>query len=139
MEKKRILWAIVFGSMLAIAGCGDDPAENGGAAGSGGSNGSGGTGGTGGTGGSVGSGGSNGGPSSSTCEAICSSSCEFEGVDPDGQQCLTNCQIGFAQFDDECGPQMDAFLACIESVNCNPEATECQSEAIAWGLCLAGT
>ena len=29
MKKKQILWAIVFGSMLAITGCGDDPVENG--------------------------------------------------------------------------------------------------------------
>jgi hypothetical protein len=138
MKKKQILWAIVFGSMLAITGCGDDPVDNTGGAGSGGSGGSAGSGGSGGTGGSVGSGGNNGGPSSSTCEAICTSSCVFNGVDPDGQQCLTNCEVGLAQFDDECGPQADAFLDCIESVNCDPEATECQSEAIGWGTCIAG-
>ena len=138
MKKRQILWAIVFGSMLAITGCGDDPAESGGGAGSGGTAGTGGSGGSAGTGGSAGSGGSNGGPSSSTCEAICSSSCVFDGVDPEGQQCLTNCQVGFAQFDDDCGPQADAYLGCIEAVNCDPEATQCQSEAVAWGTCLAG-
>ena len=37
MEKRQILWAIVFGSMLAITGCGDDESSNGGSAGSGGS------------------------------------------------------------------------------------------------------
>ena len=37
MEKRQILWAIVFGSMLAITGCGDDGSSNGGSAGSGGS------------------------------------------------------------------------------------------------------
>lgn len=135
MRKRQILWAIVFGSMLAITGCGDDPVENGGESGSGGTAGSGGSAGTG---GSAGSGGSNGGPSSSTCEAICSSSCVFDGVDPDGQQCLTNCEVGFSQFDDDCGPQMDTFLDCIEAVNFDPEASQCQSEALAWGTCFAG-
>ena len=130
MKKKQILWAIVFGSMLAITGCGDDPADGG--------SGTGGTPGTGGSGGSTGSGGMNGGPSSSTCEAICSSSCAFSGVDPDGQQCLTNCQVGFAQFDDDCGPQADAYMECIEAVNCDPEANQCQSQALTWGTCLAG-
>lgn len=115
MKKKQILWAIVFGSMLAITGCGDDPAES-----------------------NTGSGGTNGGPSSSTCEAICSSSCVLEGVDPEGQQCLTNCQVGIPQFDDNCGSQADAYLSCIEAVNCDSEATDCQSQAIAWGTCIAG-
>ncbi len=138
MKNKQILWAIVFGSMLAITGCGDDPAESGGSAGSGGTSGTGGSGGSAGTGGSAGSGGSNGGPSSSTCEAICSSSCVLQGVDPEGQQCLTNCRVGIPQFDDECGSQADAYLTCIEGVNCDPEATDCQSQAIAWGTCIAG-
>jgi hypothetical protein len=127
MKKRQILWAIVFGSMLAITGCGDE-----GDPGSGGSNGSGGSG----SGGS-GTGGSNGGPSSSTCEAICSSTCALQGVDPDANQCLTQCEVGIPQFDDDCGSQADAYLSCIEGVNCDPEANECQSEAIAWGTCIA--
>ena len=141
MKKRQILWAIVFGSMLAITGCGDDPEDGGGEAGSGGSAGTGGSGGTGGgagSGGTAGSGGSNGGPSSSTCEAICSSSCVYEGVDPEGQQCVTNCQVGFSQFDDDCGPQMDTYLACLETVNCDPGPNDCTSEALAWGTCFAG-
>ncbi len=136
MKKRQVLWAIVFGSMLAITGCGDDPVDGGGN-GTGGTGGTGGTVGSGGSGGSSGSGGSNGTPSNSTCEAICSSSCVFGGVDPDTQQCLTQCQVGFAQFDDDCGPQADAYLSCIEAVNCDPEANQCQNEAIAWGTCLA--
>jgi len=36
IEKSQIFWAIGFGSILAITGCGDDPVENGGSAGSGG-------------------------------------------------------------------------------------------------------
>ena len=132
MEKRQILWAIVFGSMLAITGCGDDESSNGGSAGSGGSAGAD---------GSAGSGGSAappGGPSNSTCEAICSSSCDLQGVDPEVGDCLTQCEMFAPQFDDNCGSQADAFLGCIESVECNPDAGECQSEAIAWGTCLAG-
>ncbi len=122
MKKRQILWAILFGSMLAITGCGDD----GGGSGSGGS----------GSGGS-GSGGSNGGPSNSTCEAICSSSCVLSGVDPDlgFDQCVAGCAPAF---DDSCGAEADTFLACMEANNCDPDSTQCQNEAIAWGACLSG-
>jgi hypothetical protein len=55
-----------------------------------------------------------------------------------GNQCLTTCQVGLANFnDDGCGPQADALLACIEGFDCDPEASQCQSEALAWGTCLA--
>lgn len=134
MKRKQILWAVLFGAMLAITGCGDEGSTESG----GGSGGTAGSGGSAGTGGTAGSGGMNGGTSSSTCEAICSSSCAYEGVDPEGQQCLTNCQVSFSQFDDDCGPQMDAFLNCFEGVNCDPDSNECQNEAVAWGFCVAG-
>ena len=73
MEKRRILWAIVFGSMLAITGCGDD----GGSSGSAGSAGSG---------GAPGTGGSNGGD---FCTSLC-------GACGGGQaDCEQACDIGF--------------------------------------------
>jgi hypothetical protein len=119
MKKRQIFWAIAFGSMLAFgAGCGDDGS----------------TGGTGGT------GGSGGGPSTSTCEAICSSTCALGGVDPgaDFNACVSECVSAVPQYDDECGSEADAYLGCIEANDCDPEVAECQNEAIAWGACLAG-
>ena len=49
MQRRQVLWAMVFGSMLAINGCGDDASN--GSGGSGGSAGSGEIGGLGGLGG----------------------------------------------------------------------------------------
>ena len=131
---RKVFWALVLGGALAIAGCGDsnnpggdnplDPGPDN-------------TGGMSGTGGMTGTGGSTG-TSSDTCEAICTSECVFQGVDPMVGECLSQCRAGIGQFNnDGCGPQADAFLDCIASVECNPEATQCQSQAIAWGTCLA--
>ena len=123
MEKRQILWAIVFGSMLAITGCGSD----------------GGSGGSAGTDGSAGTNG--GGPSGSSCEAICSSTCAFEGVDPgdlDYETCVSQCETGLPQFDDNCGPELDAFLGCLEANGCDEDTGNCTSQGNAWGLCFAG-
>jgi len=114
MKRTNILCAIVFGSMLAITGCGDD--GNGGAAGSGGSNGT----------------------PSNTCEALCLSTCAYEGIDPDQgyDACLGQCVSAFPDFgNDQCGPQFDAYLSCVEARNCNLQAAECQSALFAWGNC----
>ena len=121
MKKQQIVWAIVFGSMLAIGGCGDEAGD--------------------GTGGTGGNGGNGNGPSATTCEAICGSTCAFEGVDPsdmDYDQCVSDCNQGLPQFNDDCGSQADAYLGCLEGHNCDAESTQCQSEAIDWGRCLAG-
>ena len=128
MKKRQILWAIVFGSMLAITGCGDSGSSS--PAGSGG------------TAGSRGSAGANGGGSSvSSCEAICSSTCAFEGVDPgdlDYDTCVSECKTGVPQFDDDCGPQLDALLDCLEANGCNEETLNCNSQGIAWATCFSG-
>lgn len=120
MKNRQILWAIVFGSMLAITGCGDD----------------------GGDGGSSGTGGSNGGGSSnSSCEAICNSTCAFEGVDPgdlDFDTCVSQCIMGVPQFNDNCGPQLDSLLDCLEANECDPETERCNSQALAWASCFGG-
>jgi hypothetical protein len=57
-------------------------------------------------------------------------------VDPGDTNCLAQCQG--SPLDDDCGSQAQDFLDCIEGVDCDPEASECQSEAIAWGTCIAG-
>jgi hypothetical protein len=118
MKKRQILCAIVFGSMLAITGCGDDE-SSGGSAGSAGSNG--------------------GGPSNSTCEAICSSDCAFGGVDPGGnyETCVAQCDSALPNFNDDCGPEADAMMTCIEATGCDPGETDCLTEGEAWGLCIA--
>ena len=124
-------------AVLAITGCGDSGgSDNGG--GSGGSGGSGGTAGAGGTAGSAGNAGSNGGGSSaSTCEAICNSSCTIGGVAPGDEvaQCISQCKTVASMWDDNCGPQMDTLLDCIESKDCDPDNTDCRSQALAWLRC----
>lgn len=138
MKKRQILWAIVFGSMLAITGCGDDPVDNGngGEAGSGGSTGSGGSAGSGGTGGSAGSNGT----ASSTCEAICGSTCLFGGINPGGDfgLCVSTCEAEAPEFNDNCGPQMEGYLNCVVDDGCNIASLDCVAEATAWSVCQEG-
>ncbi len=121
MKKRRILLSIVFGSMLAITGCGGDGDGDG----------------TGATNGAGATGGGGGGSASNTCEAFCGSSCIIMGVDPAGDfnDCVAACGIIFS---DECGSQAEAFVDCYESVDCDDNAAEsqCQDEAISWGRCL---
>jgi hypothetical protein len=133
MKKRQILWAIVFGSMLAVTGCGDDETGGNGT----GATGGGGTGATGGGGtGATGGGGNN---PSSTCEAFCGGLCDIEDIAPgeDFDACVSGC-AGF--FEDQCGSQAQALVACYESTGCDENAVdaECQSEAIAWAQCIGG-
>jgi hypothetical protein len=134
MKKRQILWAIVFGSMLAITGCGDD--ENGGGGSGTGASGGDGTGATGGGGTGATGGGSN---PSSTCEAFCGGSCLVESIDPgdDFDACVSACG---PFFDDQCGSEAQAFVNCLESVDCDENAaqSQCQNQTIAWTQCLGG-
>lgn len=114
MRTSKLLSVIFFGSMLALTGCGDDDGSgNGGSGGTGGSNGS----------------------ASSSCEAICSGNCLFGGVNPDVGSCLSQCEAEAPELDDNCGPEMEAFLDCLEANDCNPIAFDCLSEAQAWADC----
>jgi len=125
MEKRQILWAIVFGSMLAITGCGDDESSNGGSAGSGGGAGSG---------GSPGSGGSSG---SEFCTSICTSPCLADlGMAGEVQDCLDGCDSAglFAG----CESETVAFIDCLEANDCNEETPNCNSETLAWATCFSG-
>ena len=138
MKKRQILWAIVFGSMLAITGCGDD--ENGGGGSGSGGSGSGGSGsggsGSGGTGGSAGSGGSTG-SAASSCEAICGATCLFGGVTPGGDfgACVNACQTEAPDLDDDCGSEMETYLDCLVANDCSLVAFDCLDEAEAWATC----
>ena len=125
MKKRQILWAIVFGSMLAIAGCGDDDSSG---SGDGGSSGAG---------GSAGTGGSNG-STASSCEAFCGGTCIFGGVTPGGDfdTCVDTCRTQEPDFDDSCGDEATAYLNCLEANDCNFAAFDCFDEAEAWGGCL---
>jgi hypothetical protein len=113
MKNKHILWGIVLGSMLATNGCGD---------------------------GGGGTGGANGAPRT-TCEAVCQSTCAYQGIDPDQgyDLCLSQC-VSVLGDQDECGPQYEAYISCVEARNCDFEAAaaECQSLALAWSTCLVG-
>ena len=116
METRRILWAIVFGSMLAITGCGDDANSNGGSAGARGTGGPGGT-------------------ANSSCEAICGGTCLFGGIAPGVgfDQCLAACVD--TGLDDNCGAEMTAYLNCLTTNDCNFAALDCLSQAENWSNC----
>ena len=140
MKKRQILWAIVFGSMLAITGCGDDETGNGGDGGSGGSGGTGGTGGTGGSGGSggmTGTGGGSGGGEATSCEAICGATCIFGGITPGGDfdDCVNQCRTSAPELDDDCGAEMVAYLDCLVDNDCSIVSLDCANQAADWAAC----
>lgn len=131
MKKQHILLSIVFGSMLAITGCGGDGEGDG----TGGTNGTGATGG-----GGTGATGGGGGPSSSTCEAICGSSCVFGGITPGGDfgACVNLCNTEAPEFNDNCGPQMESYLDCLFANECSILSLECVDQAQDWDDCQGG-
>jgi hypothetical protein len=122
MTRLHILCAVVFGSMLAIAGCGE---TNGGSAGSGGS------------GGSAGSGG---GMATGSCQIICNADCELFGPDPASATCASDCM---AENLDGCVPETTALVACADQAqggDCNIDPTDsCQSEVDAFNACDSGS
>jgi hypothetical protein len=130
MEKRQILWAIVFGSMLAITGCGDDSSSNGGSAGSGGSAGA--NGGAG-SGGAPGSGGSSG---NEFCSSICTSPCVTDlGMAGEVQDCLDACDSG--GIFTGCEAETVAFIDCLEANDCGESGSlACGQQAINWAMCF---
>jgi hypothetical protein len=135
MKQRQILWAIVFGSVLAITGCGDD--ENGGGGGSNGSAGSNGTAGSGGAAGSAGTGGSTG-SATSSCEAFCGGDCIFGVVVPGGSYdaCVDACRTQEPDWNDNCGAAAIAYLDCLEANACNFAAAQCFPLAEDWDDCM---
>lgn len=136
MKKKQMLFAIVFGAMLAITGCGDDETSNGGGdGGSSGSGGSAGTGGSGGDGGSSGTGGSagTGGGDGSFCGTVCGA-CSGGST----AECTAACeqQLGAIppQFNiDDCPNEAGDVGTCIGNNGCD---SACQGEWTAWAECV---
>jgi hypothetical protein len=119
MKKRQILWAIVFGSMLAITGCGDD--ENGGGGSGTGASGGDGTGATG------------GGGSLSVCETICGN-CGAASAD-----CESVCDEGLT--DDifaDCPSELNALSSCVEANGCQSLISSCLTEYSAWFSCAFG-
>jgi len=114
MKRKQILWAIVFGSMLAITGCGDDPVDNSGGAGSGGS---------------VGSGGSSGGD---FCTSLCAA-CGGGQAD-----CEQVCDSSFGSIPteilDTCPSEFGLLTDCFAANNCDGDV--CDSEISTWAACV---
>ena len=131
MKKRHILLAIVFGSMLAITGCGDDESSNGnGDAGTGGSGGSGGTGGAGGTGGTSAP------PGSGFCATLCAA-CNA----PAQAECIPACEstlVGIpGEIDIEsCPTELDNWASCLGGNDCSSET--CDTELQTWAVCVVG-
>ena len=109
MKKRRVLWAIAFGSMLAVTGCGDSDGSGGG--------------------GSSGSGGGSGGD---VCATLCEA-CSGESA----AQCSNLCE-GFTIVpgSDDCTAELSALAGCFEANDCDGDA--CEAELDAWGNCIIG-
>ena len=110
-KKRQILWAMMFGSVLAVTGCGDST--------------------------SSGSGGTGGGTVKGSCETICESPCRLFGlVDPASPTCLTDCtDVGY----DDCVSETAALVGCAERVqggDCTVDPNvPCEAEGDAWNAC----
>ena len=108
---------------LGVLGCGDD---GGGTAGTGGSGGTGGTGGTGGNG------------ALSTCDAVCSGTCNVG--DPNDPNCESNCAAFEPSYaTDNCGGFMQDFLECAEPGCMIDDAYRCVDNFNQWDACAGGT
>jgi hypothetical protein len=118
--------AFLFALALVATSCGESTG-NGGAVGTTGSGG--------------GNGGDGGGWVNSTCGAICGNNCTLAYVplgDVSYDQCVAACDETVPQFNDDCGWEATEFLRCMDAHDCNPDATDCTSEAVAWGTCSGG-
>jgi hypothetical protein len=119
MRKRRILLAIVFGSMLAVTGCGDDDGNGGG---------------SGGTGGMGGTGGSGGGSGGDFCMTLCGA-CGGDQV----AECTSACDSytqdlpGFIDID-SCPDEADAWGECLGANSCDSQA--CETEINDWATCV---
>jgi len=115
MKKRQILWAIVFGSMLAITGCGDDPESLDQA---------------------LGTGGTGGGDASSFCATLCESCGGGASA-----QCASECEASFDQAGsgidfDSCPSELNALGNCLGANNCNND--QCGPQFTAYIICVAG-
>lgn len=130
MKRMQIFWAIAFGAMLAITGCGDSGSSE---TGDGGSGGSGGSGATAGSGGSSGSGGGSG---SGFCGTLCSA------CNPDQSQlCGSECEAQLGSLPgsvnlDSCPNELNAVGECLGANDCDSES--CDSQLTTWVSCILG-
>ena len=131
MKKRQIFWAIAFGAMLAVTGCGDSSGDDNGGGGSGG------TGGSGATAGSGGSSGSGGGSGSGFCGTLC------EACNPDqASACSSACEsqiIGSLPGGinlDSCPNELGAVGECLGANDCNSD--NCDSQLSTWVSCIIG-
>jgi len=119
MKKRQILWAIMFGSILAITGCGgtgDDGGGSGGSAGSGGSGGSGGTG------------------AGNICDMFCADcgaateSCQTQCASIVGDLGLVDTSI--------CTDEIAAYGMCVQDNGCEGFLFDCFEVLSQWQQCL---
>lgn len=126
MKKRQIFWAIAFGAMLAVTGCGDS--ENG--------DGDGGSGGSGGSGATGGSGGSGGGSGSDFCSTYCNACAPDQ-----ANLCNSECQSVIGNLPggvdiDSCPNELNAVAQCLGNNDCNSE--NCENQITAWATCIVG-
>lgn len=121
MKKRQTLWAIVFGCMLAVTGCGDSGGSNGGSGGSG-------------SGGTSGAGGSGGGGSADICDTLCGNCGDATA------SCKVQCDGIVGDPGDAdlsvCADEIDAARTCIEDSGCESLIFNCFEEFTAWAQCL---
>ena len=119
MKKKQIFWAIAFGSILAITGCGDEGEDAGG-----------------GSGGSGNTAGSGGGGSSSICDTICNNCGGAEA------ECVSACNDSTGDTGgldlDSCPAEQATLGSCVEANGCQSTISECLTEFQDWVLCISG-
>ena len=107
MKKRQTLWAIAFGAMLAITGCGGDD------------------------------GGSGGSTAKDSCPVICESPCQMlELVDPASPTCLADCAaVGYDSCYDET-VALVTCVEQVQNGNCSVDPTvACEAEGNAWSAC----
>lgn len=124
MKNRQILWVMVFGSMLAVTGCGVSSGDSDGSGGSG-------------AGGTSGTGGSGGGVPTDICDTFCgncgdaTASCKVQCAGLVGDPGDANLEV--------CTDEIDAVGTCIEDNGCESLIFNCIEEFGAWSQCLVNT
>ena len=125
MKKRRILWAVVLGSVLAITGCGGNGDDGGGSSGSGGSAGAG---------GSAGSGGVGGAGAGNICDMFCAD------CGAATESCLSQCASIIGDVDrvdtSVCSDEIAAYRMCVQDNECQGLLFNCIEALSQWQQCL---
>lgn len=108
MQKKQILWAVVFGAMLAITGCGDEGSTAG----------------------------SGGGGVSGFCSTLCGACGGGAGAQC-VSECEAGLGEAGNEIDfDSCPSELETLVQCLGANDCNTEP--CNAQFTAYIICIAG-